>query len=52
VIAGGDFRDDAAGDGVEGDLRGDFAGEKLRAAEDRDRGFIARGFDGEKEGSG
>ncbi len=45
MIARGDFGDDAAGGGVEGDLRGDFAGQELLAAQERDGGFIARRLD-------
>ncbi len=46
MIAGRDLRHDAAVAHARV-LRGDFAGQQVASAQDRDRGFIARGFERE-----
>jgi hypothetical protein len=49
VGAGGELGDDAAMGGVERDLRGDDRGDDLPpVAEDRGRGLVAAGLDGQE----
>jgi hypothetical protein len=53
VVAGGEFRDDAAVGLVFGDLGGDDRGEDVAVAvADGGGGFVAGAFDGEEEGGG
>src|ERR1700690_70359 len=50
MLAGGEFRDDAAVAGVGGDLGGDYGTEGVGAAlDDGGSGLVAGGFDGEDE---
>jgi hypothetical protein len=49
MMAGREFRNDAAERLMRGDLGSDLARKQVAPAQDRDRGFIAGSFDGEDQ---